>query len=98
MKKEKRPEAVRSVENVYESYHLLLLLLGNYFLVNDGILLLVLFKTFWDQHLHEIIKQCGENIFSKYSECFGKIMERPITLYHPQVFMENMTFVLSFKL
>lgn len=46
MKKEKRPEAVRSVENVYESYHLLLLLLGNYFLVNDGILLLVLFKTF----------------------------------------------------
>lgn len=41
-KEETRGEAMRSIENLGKSYHLFLLL-DNYYLVNDDILLLALF-------------------------------------------------------
>lgn len=65
--KETRGEAVRSIENLGKSYHLLLLL-DNYYLVNDDILLLVLFGNFGYWCLHEIIIPYEEYAFSEYSE------------------------------
>lgn len=88
-KEKNRGEAVRSIENLGKGYHLLLLL-DNYYLINDDILLLVLFWKFWV--LHEIITPYEECAFSEYSE-WGNMKKKHN--YYLQRFLENLTCVAS---